>query len=295
MSSFDPESLLTTFVLDESTLPPPPSDDDDDVLPIEQKDEPKKDESSEKKDEPKKQRTRSRETKAKPESKDKTPTAKEIKERYENIKHKSPFAKERQLPPPPAVEEGDDKKTIIIKKAISALKKKVETIETKCEDVDFLMTQTSHLLSDYEGFNNDVEDYHERLNVIDDLIKNQDDRLTDLVKWKSKQMTREISKPKDFTPFEGGIVLIKDKILHLKMLLSYAHSDDQKQHMCEYHLPIIYQLLSQYNSKDWEVFYNKHIKDERSFEKVVELLLKITDELMLKFIGKKVSIPKFKF
>ena len=99
---------------------------------------------------------------------------------------------------------------------------------------------------------------------------------------------------KELTPFQGEIVHIKDKILHLKSLLIYAQSDEHKQHMCDYHLPIIYQLLSRYD-KEWEEFYNKNIKDERNFEKVIEHLLKITDELMKKFIGKTISIPKFKF
>lgn len=51
------------------------------------------------------------------------------------------------------------------------MKKKVENMESKCVDIDFLMNQTSHLLSDYEGFNNDMEEVNERLENMDEIIK----------------------------------------------------------------------------------------------------------------------------
>lgn len=96
MSSFDESSLLGTFCLDENT--PPHSDDENsnqDVVVVDtKKDEPK----------PKKPRVK-REPKAKPESKDKP--VKQLKEKYESIKHKSPFTKTQQLPFLP---EEDDKK-----------------------------------------------------------------------------------------------------------------------------------------------------------------------------------------
>lgn len=118
-----------------------------------------------------------------------------------------------------------------MKKAMSSLKKKVENLESKCKDVDFLMAQTNHLLKDYEGFNKDVDETYKRLNIIDDKIKNQDDRITDLTKWKSKQMAKEWNKPKEFIPFQGGIVLVKDKILHLQKLLLFTNFNDHKQHL----------------------------------------------------------------
>ena len=288
--SFDEDDLLQTFVLYESTLPPPPSSNDEntshDVVEIDsKKEEPK----------PKKPRTRTREIKAKPDSSEKIPTAKEMKERYEAIKHKSSSTK-AQLPPPPAVEENDDKKTVLMKKAISALKKKVENIETKCADIDFLMTQTSHLLSDYEGFNNDVEDANESIKTIEDQIKMQEETIKDLCEWKKKQMQKDCSKTKEdrLNEFQGGIVLLKDKILHLKKLTLMTEDNAQKQHLCEHHLPIIYRMFSSYGH-EWTEFYDKNIKNENDFNTVIDKLLKITNELMKKFIGKTISIPKFKF
>lgn len=156
------------------------------------------------------------------------------------------------------------------------------------------MSQTSHLLKDYEGFNNDLEETNESIKTIEDKIKIHEETLRDLSKWKSKEMAKENKKPKEFSEFQGGIILVKDKILHLKKLIAIADSNGQKQHLCDSHLPVIYQLLSQYGN-DWNEFYDKKIRNEDDFNTVIDKLSRVTDELMKKFIGKTISIPKFKF
>lgn len=138
MSSFDAESLLNPFELDDFPLnhpPPTPSSDDEskDVVIVDsdkeesKKEAPKKEDPKKEESKPKKPKTRTREIKAKPDSNEKILTVKEMKEKYESIKHKSLFPIKQQptrsatpaspaSPASPAIEDTDDKKMVIIKK-----------------------------------------------------------------------------------------------------------------------------------------------------------------------------------
>ena len=50
----------------------------------------------------------------------------------------------------------------------------------------------------------------------------------------------EKTKEEKLNEFQCGIALIKDKILHLKKLTLMTDDDKHKQHLCDYHLQIIY-------------------------------------------------------
>lgn len=61
-------------------------------------------------------------------------------------------------------------------------------------------------------------------------------------------MAKVLNKPKEeLNEFQSGIVLVKDKILHLKKLTLMTDSKDHKQHLSDVNLSVIYQLLSQYS------------------------------------------------